>query len=109
MARAAALVGNSSSGLIEAPSFGLPAVNVGSRQEGRVRGANAVDVAPEAAEIERGVRRALDPGFRQSIEGLANPYGDGHAAQRIVSRLVDEELGDRLIRKRFWDQDRVTE
>jgi UDP-hydrolysing UDP-N-acetyl-D-glucosamine 2-epimerase len=103
MSRAAAMVGNSSSGLIEAPSFGLPVVNIGSRQQGRVRGANVIDVPPAAVEIESGIRRALEPSFREALVGLENPYGDGHAAQRICERLVNEELGDRLLRKRFHD------
>lgn len=98
---AAAMVGNSSSGLIEAPSFALPAVNVGSRQEGRERAANVIDVACTRAAISAGLRRALDPAFRAGLKGLANPYGDGHAAERIAERLAEVPLDDRLLRKRF--------
>jgi UDP-hydrolysing UDP-N-acetyl-D-glucosamine 2-epimerase len=97
------MVGNSSSGLIEAPSFGLPVVNVGSRQRGRVRAANVIDVEPVRDEIVAGVHRALGPAFRAGLAGLVNPYGDGHAAPRIATVLAAVELGGRLLRKRFVD------
>jgi UDP-N-acetylglucosamine 2-epimerase (non-hydrolysing)/GDP/UDP-N,N'-diacetylbacillosamine 2-epimerase (hydrolysing) len=97
------MVGNSSSGLIEAPSFGLPVVNVGIRQQGRLRAANVIDVGYPREEIVAGIRRALTPGFRESLRGLVNPYGDGHAAPRIAQVLGSVELGPRLIRKRFVD------
>ena len=97
------MVGNSSSGLIEAPSFGLPVVNVGIRQQGRLRAANVIDVGHGRGEIAAGIRRALAPGFRESLRGLVNPYGDGHAAPRIAQVLASIEFGPRLIRKRFVD------
>jgi UDP-N-acetylglucosamine 2-epimerase len=98
------MVGNSSSGLIEAPSFGLPVVNVGIRQQGRLRAANVIDVGCRREEIEAGIRRALEPGFRASLRGLVNPYGDGRAAPRIAEVLASVALGPRLIRKRFVDR-----
>ena len=82
-----AMVGNSSSGLIEAPSFELPVVNVGARQAGRLRAANVVDVGPDRDEILAGVDAALTPAFRAGLSGMKNPYGDGHAAERIVEAL----------------------
>jgi UDP-hydrolysing UDP-N-acetyl-D-glucosamine 2-epimerase len=95
-----AMVGNSSSGLIEAPSFELPVVNVGARQAGRLRAANVVDVGPERDEILAGVDAALTPAFRAGLSGMKNPYGDGHAAERIVRVLRTVELGATLTRKR---------
>jgi UDP-hydrolysing UDP-N-acetyl-D-glucosamine 2-epimerase len=100
-----AMVGNSSSGLIEAPSFGLPVVNIGSRQRGRLRAGNVIDVGPVKDEILAGLRRALDPAFRRALAGTANPYGDGRAAPRIVEVLERIDLGPRLLRKRFVDTD----
>jgi len=97
------MVGNSSSGLIEAPSFGLPVVNVGIRQQGRLRAANVIDVGHGREEIAAGIRRALAPGFRAGLRGLVNPYGDGNAAPRIARVLREVELGPRLVRKRFVD------
>jgi UDP-hydrolysing UDP-N-acetyl-D-glucosamine 2-epimerase len=95
-----AMVGNSSSGLIEAPSFELPVVNVGARQSGRLRAANVVDVGPDRDEILAGIDAALAPTFREGLRGLKNPYGDGHAAERIVHVLRTIELGPTLTRKR---------
>lgn len=105
MALAAAMLGNSSSGIVEAASFELPVVNIGPRQEGRVRGANVIDVSTVEAEIAGGLRTALDPAFRARLGGLQNPYGDGHAADRIVERLATAELGPSLLVKRFADAD----
>ena len=97
--RAAALVGNSSSGILEAASFGLPVVNVGDRQEGRLRAANVIDVGDDEDAIRAGIDRALSEEFRSSLATLENPYGDGHAAERIVEALATVELGPRLLKK----------
>ncbi len=100
---AVAMVGNSSSGIIEAPSFKLPVVNIGTRQAGRVRAANVMDVGYAREEIVAGVQRGMTPAFRERLRDLANPYGDGHAAERIVAGLKAVALNDRLIRKVFYD------
>jgi UDP-hydrolysing UDP-N-acetyl-D-glucosamine 2-epimerase len=103
MAVAVAMVGNSSSGIIEAPSFGLPVVNIGTRQTGRVRGANVIDVGYTRAEILSGIRAAAQSEFRERLRQIENPYGQGQASQRIVDRLKSVPLDDRLILKRFLD------
>lgn len=103
LARARAMVGNSSSGILEAPSFALPVVNVGSRQAGRLRAANVIDVEPEPVDLAAGLATALSEGFRTSLVGLENPYGDGRAAERIVAVLRSAPLGARLVIKRFRD------
>ena len=97
------MIGNSSSGLIEAPSFGLPVVNVGSRQRGRLRGANVIDVEPSREDILRGIEAAQAPAFRARARATANPYGDGHAAPRIVDVLRSVPIDARLVQKRFSD------
>ena len=97
------MIGNSSSGLIEAPSFGLPAVNIGARQRGRLRGANVIDVEPARDEILRGIETAQTPAFRARARAAANPYGDGRAAPRIVEALRTVQIDARLIQKRFVD------
>lgn len=102
MALAAAMVGNSSSGLVEAPSFRLPVVNVGRRQEGRVRAHNVIDVSSDRREIAEAIQTAMSPEFRAGLERVVNPYGDGHAADRIVGTLKTVKL-DALIVKRFVD------
>jgi UDP-N-acetylglucosamine 2-epimerase len=100
---AAAVVGNSSSGIIEAASFELPVVNIGTRQKGRVRAGNVIDVGYEAEAISRGIAKALSPEFRSSLTGMENPYGDGCAAERIAKVLSEIPLNDRLLIKRFCD------
>jgi UDP-hydrolysing UDP-N-acetyl-D-glucosamine 2-epimerase len=102
--RVAAMVGNSSSGIIEAPSFELPVVNVGDRQRGRVRAANVLDVPPEREAIRAAVARAVAPEFRAGLAGLANPYGDGRASERIVRVLRDTPADRRLLVKSFHDR-----
>ena len=100
MMRAAdVVVGNSSSGLLEAPSLGKPTVNLGSRQGGRLRAASVIDCAPQRGAIVAAIETALDMDCR----GIVNPYGDGHAASRILAVLSG--LGDpqSLLRKRFCD------
>jgi UDP-hydrolysing UDP-N-acetyl-D-glucosamine 2-epimerase len=99
----AAMVGNSSSGIIEAASFRLPVVNIGNRQRGRLRAANVIDCVPKSGAIGAAIKRAVAPEFRASLEGLVNPYGDGHAAERIISVLSTIPLGAALVEKRFYD------
>ncbi|MDX1625922.1 MAG: UDP-N-acetylglucosamine 2-epimerase [Wenzhouxiangellaceae bacterium] len=100
---AAMLVGNSSSGIMETPSLGLPCVDVGRRQHRRERAANIVGVPADAGAIRRAIERAGDPAFRASLDGLDNPYGDGRAAERIAEVLINVPLGERLLVKRAPD------
>ncbi len=101
MACAAAMVGNSSSGIIEAPSFGLPVVNIGTRQAGRVRGRNVIDVGYVRTAVAEGIARALKPAFRESLKGVPNPYGEGRAAGMITERLKAVAVDERLVVKKF--------
>ncbi len=98
--RAAAIVGNSSSGIMEAASLELPVVDVGWRQAGRERARNVLHAPAAAAAISACLDRALDPAFRASLAGLANPYGDGRAAERIARILREVPLGERLLTKK---------
>jgi UDP-hydrolysing UDP-N-acetyl-D-glucosamine 2-epimerase len=104
MSRVAAMVGNSSSGIIEAASFELPVVDVGIRQRGRLRTQNVVSVVGGRTEIREAIQRAVDPAFRRSLEGLANPYGDGRASARIAEVVATTPLDDRLVVKHFYDR-----
>ncbi len=103
MARATAMVGNSSSGIIEAASFELPVVNIGNRQKGRVRAANVIDVDYPRGSIFTGGQKALAPEFRESLRGVRNPYGDGKSAEIIVATLKQISLGEKLLVKKFHD------
>ena len=103
------MIGNSSSGLIEAPSLELPVVNIGDRQRGRTRAANVLDVAPDREAIRQAIAQATSEAFRASLVGLRNPYGDGHAAARIVGVLRETVLNIRLTGKEFHYAPRIDE
>ena len=107
--RAVAVVGNSSSGLIEAPSFKVPTVNIGIRQMGRIRAASVIDVACERGEILAAIQRAASEEFRQSLQSLVNPYAGKSAVAIITDVLKRVEVGCSLVQKRFRDQDESNE
>ncbi len=97
--QAGLLLGNSSSGIMEAASFALPVVNVGLRQYGRERAANILDADPNVDSILKAIATAQSAAFRESLRGMENPYGNGHAAERIVQVLTSVPL-EGLLRKR---------
>jgi len=99
MASARAMVGNSSSGIFESASFRLPVLNIGRRQEGRLAPANVLQCEPERGAIGEALATAVSPRFRDALDGLVNPYGDGRAAQRMVEVLREVPLDDRLLVK----------
>jgi UDP-hydrolysing UDP-N-acetyl-D-glucosamine 2-epimerase len=94
------MVGNSSSGIMETASFGLPTVNIGIRQQGRERPRNVLDAAADSAEILAAVHAARAPDFRESLREMSNPYGDGTASEKIVEVLTTVALGKKLLLKR---------
>jgi len=102
LAHAEVVIGNSSSALIEAPSFRVPTVNIGSRQGGRIRAETVIDTAVDQKAIVEGIRKALSPPFRAKLINAASPFGDGHASERIRDVLAQYPL-DGLLVKRFWD------
>ena len=93
-------LGNSSSGIMETPSFALPTVNIGIRQQGRERARNILDVPANSEAILNAASTARSNAFRQSLEGMANPYGDGSAAEKITGVLTTVPLGTSLLIKR---------
>lgn len=101
----AAVVGNSSSGVIEVPALGVPSVDIGTRQQGRIHPASVVHADSDVASIVRAVERATAPEHRERAAGAFNPYGDGHAAEKIVEALADAELLDRARNAHFVDLD----
>ena len=101
MSQASAMVGNSSSGIIEAASFELPVVNIGSRQAGRERAANIMDVPCKRRRIAKAIAEACSESFRRCLRGIRNPYGDGTASEQIVGVLESVEIDRRLLMKRF--------
>lgn len=99
---AAALVGNSSAGLIEAPYFQLGAVNVGDRQIGRERAANVIDLPYDATAVSSAVQRALnDSEFKAAMAATPPPFGDGTSFRRITDTLADISVDERMLNKRM--------
>lgn len=98
-----AIVGNSSSGIHESSIFGIPAVNIGTRQQDRERAGNVIDVSYDKESIRTGIQKALfDTEYRKSVQHISNPYGDGKSAKRIVNLLKTLRL-DGIVQKRFYE------
>jgi UDP-hydrolysing UDP-N-acetyl-D-glucosamine 2-epimerase len=98
---ASVMVGNSSSGIIEAPSFHLPAVNVGTRQEGRERSDNVIDVNYDKEEIINAINKAMqDLIFIEKVKKCKNPYGDGKTGEKVVNILNKIKIDNRLLQKK---------
>ncbi len=93
------MVGNSSSGIMEAASFGLPVVNVGMRQQGRERAANVIDAAADTSRISDAISTAMDTNFRTPLWGMENPYGRGTASETIARVLASVTLDTLLIKQ----------
>ncbi|MFH1846208.1 MAG: UDP-N-acetylglucosamine 2-epimerase [Candidatus Omnitrophota bacterium] len=97
------MVGNSSSGIVEAPSFRLPVVNIGDRQKGRIKPDNVIDCGYSSSEIKKAVKKALSPLFIGSLAKMKNPYGTENVSVRIKDKLKKIKLGEGLIKKEFFD------
>jgi GDP/UDP-N,N'-diacetylbacillosamine 2-epimerase (hydrolysing) len=93
------MVGNSSSGIMESPSFRTPCVNIGRRQLGRLQANNVINVGYSSHDIITAIREATSPSFLDRMRSATNPYGDGGAARRIVDTLKSIEISDTLLRK----------
>lgn len=103
LATADVVIGNSSSGLIETPSFKLPTVNIGERQAGRIRSANVIDAPIEGDAIVAAIEQALEPEFRERLADSVSPYGDGNVSARVLDLLASIPLDRSVIIKRFVD------
>ncbi|PCI02484.1 MAG: UDP-N-acetylglucosamine 2-epimerase (hydrolyzing) [Hyphomicrobiales bacterium] len=103
MKAASMVVGNSSSGIIEAPAIDVPTINIGTRQEGRLRADSIIDVNEDIASIKAGIFQALDPVFRANLKGKKPPYGrPGNATGQIIS-ILEVTKFNQLVRKPFTD------
>lgn len=101
MAAADVMVGNSSSGIIEAPSLDLPVVDIGPRQEGRERAENTRSVTHDETEIREAIQDCLGQSFQATVASAVNPYDYGGAGERIAQRLADVALDDSLLKKQL--------
>lgn len=93
------LVGNSSSGLLEAPTFAKPVVNIGRRQKGRVQGHNVINCKHHSVEIFKSIKKGLDKEFTEGLIGMQNPYGDGLSSKKIVEILKEINIDSDLLNK----------
>ncbi len=98
-----AVIGNSSSGIIEVPSFHKPTVNIGPRQRGRIKAKSVITCKEEHEDIKSAIDLALSESFKRSIENLVSPFGDGGTAEKIVSILKTCDISPNSIMKRFYD------
>jgi UDP-N-acetylglucosamine 2-epimerase len=96
------MIGNSSSGIIEAPSFNIPVINIGTRQQGRERSNNILDVKAKKDIILKAVEVALhDDAFAKKVRNTTNKFGQGDAAQQIINVLKTIPLDEKLIKKQI--------
>ncbi|WNF22644.1 UDP-N-acetylglucosamine 2-epimerase [Mesobacillus jeotgali] len=93
------LVGNSSSGIIEAASFQIPVMNIGDRQRGREQSANVINVSADKEQIVKAFKEITSESFKSSLNGVENIYGDGRTSERIIKVLADLELNQKLLEK----------
>ena len=96
------MVGNSSSGIHETQTFNVPTINVGTRQQGRLRSVNVIDVDYDSSQIENAIEKALyDDEFKNKIVNNKNPYGDGDSSDKIVKYLETIDIGKSVIQKQI--------
>lgn len=96
------VIGNSSSGLAEAPSFKVATVNIGERQNGRMKAASVVDCDPTAASIQEAILKILSPEFQELLKDVKSPYGETNSSELILKAIKDADL-DNLLKKEFYD------
>lgn len=98
------VIGNSSSGIIEVPFFKIPTVNIGSRQDGRIRHPSVIDTNYAVDSIRNGITKALDQNFRKSLGDMEFKFGDGHAAEKMVRIINQTRVDQNFLRKKITFQ-----
>lgn len=100
------IIGNSSSGIIEAPTFKVPTVNIGDRQKGRIQAESIINCKPEKEDILKAIKTALSSDFKNIIRNIKNPYGEGKVSEKIIE-IIKNFLNKDLIniKKKFYDID----
>lgn len=98
------VIGNSSSGLTEVPSFGIPTINIGDRQKGRMAGETVIQCDSDRESIKKAIRTAMSKEFKNNIQNAINPYGNGNTSNKIVSIIREFLLNDKIdLKKKFYD------
>lgn len=101
---ASVVIGNSSSGLVEAPSFKIPTINIGDRQKGRLQADSVINCEPVKAKVCKAIEIALSAEFRKKIKYIKNPYGDGNTSEKIVEILTNNIINGHIdLKKKFYD------
>ena len=96
------VIGNSSSGIVEAPCFGIPTINIGDRQKGRLRADSVIDCEPEKEEICQSIEKACSMEFKKIAANAVHPYGDGDTAKNIID-TIKSFLNHIDLKKKFYD------
>ena len=96
------VIGNSSSGLLEAPSLKIGTINIGDRQKGRIKAKSVIDCLPEKKSIKKSIKKIYSREFKQILKNVKNPYGDGYASKKIIKVLKNLELGQ-ILKKKFFN------
>lgn len=100
------VIGNSSSGLVEVPTFGIPTVNIGDRQKGRLQADSIINCEPEYKEMKNAINKAISREFRERVRVVKNPYGDGNTSSKVVNIIWEWMIEKNLdIKKKFFDID----
>lgn len=100
------VLGNSSSGIVEVPSFHKPTINIGDRQKGRIQAKSVINVLPQSEEIINALNLAVSDEFRYGLKDIKNPYGDGDTTQKIIAIIKDFLYNDKVyLKKKFFDID----
>jgi GDP/UDP-N,N'-diacetylbacillosamine 2-epimerase (hydrolysing) len=100
------VIGNSSSGLVEVPTFGIPTINIGDRQKGRLQAKSVIDCSTVSKNIKQAMHLALSEAFKQSIANCENPYGNGQTSDKIVNTICDFLFSNPIdLKKKFYDVD----
>lgn len=98
------IIGNSSSGIVEAPSFRTGTINVGDRQKGRIKASSIIDCKPTKEDIRKAFKKLYSSRFQKALKGITNPYGDGNTARQIRSILKKFD-GSNILKKEFYSMD----
>lgn len=101
---AAFVIGNSSSGILEVPSFGIPTINIGDRQKGRIQAKSIINCQPDERSVCKAIDKALSKDFLKKIKNVKNPYGDGKASEKIVNAIEQVFLKREIdLKKKFYN------
>src|SRR3990167_11001283 len=96
------MVGNSSSGLAETPSFKIGTINIGDRQKGRIKASSVIDCEPNKESIKKAFEKLYSKEFQEALKSVQNPYGDGCASLKIVEEIKKADLNN-ILKKSFYN------